>query len=92
MNEANKLAAIRSGDEITYHHDDKLERGIVEGWITREINGKPTKCVTLANSRLWVPVSAIVSRTRREGCGKGLIVFAEDAPTGAGHEARARLR
>jgi len=72
-----KLVSIRSGDEITYHHNDKLETGIVEGWLDRQLGDKWVKCVELTICKLWVPVSAIVSRTRREGCGAGVIVFEE---------------
>ncbi len=70
-----RLASIRSGDEITYHHDAGLETGIVAGWLDRQLGEQWVKCVTLQASKLWVPVNQVVSRTRREGCGAGTIAF-----------------
>ncbi len=75
VSHASRLAAISIGDEITFRHDGRLVTGVVEGWIDRLVNGRFAKCAEIKDSRLWVPVGAIVSRQRFSGSGAGVISF-----------------
>lgn len=70
MNECNKLSLIRAGDVVGFLEQGKTVYREVQGWKTQ---GRE-RYLELA----WhepVPLSAVLSRRRVQGCGKGEIVF-----------------
>lgn len=79
VSHAIRLAAIKIGDVVTFQRNGKPETGVVDGWIDRLVNGRPTKCVELEGARLWVPITAIAGRRRLSGSGAGEVVFSKDA-------------
>jgi hypothetical protein len=71
-----RLKSIIMGDTIEFMHDGRPTRGEVTGWVDRYLlrSKRPVKCLRIAHSSLWVPVGAVLSRTRRGE----RIVFEED--------------
>ncbi len=71
-----RLVSIHTGDEVSFRDSEtgKLRAGVVQGWREHMVGGKWHKQVMLAHGE-YVMLAHIVSRTRHEGCGAGVLSF-----------------